>query len=230
MDVFNAAELRNATVKLGDVEVLREASLCLHQGSFTVVLGGNGTGKTTLIKAFLGLVPLSSGAATLLGFDVAALPSWERIAYAPQMVPDFSGVPISVTEFVVSGLFVRGPRWAKKPNIRQAMESLGLWDLRRRRMSEISGGQQRRALLARAVIKNPDLLFLDEPTAGVDEDGLDMLAAILLQRRRNQQVTLVVTHEHDAVHDLGTSFIVMKPPPGPSLERASATSPLSGVH
>lgn len=204
--------LQGVTVTLGGVAVLRHLDLAIPDGDFLVVLGANGSGKSTLVRACLGLVPATSGQVRLFGTPVAAFRHWSRIAYAPQQFPDCRAIPISVSEFIASGQ--TGPSVFARRNhaaLRQVTAALGLWDLRRRAIGELSGGQQRRCLVARALGRMGELLVLDEPTAGVDEQGQHLLAAVLRARRDEGGTTVVVTHEHNAVSDLATRCLVVEP-------------------
>ncbi|MBU6147540.1 MAG: metal ABC transporter ATP-binding protein [Actinomycetales bacterium] len=204
--------LQGVTVTLGGVPVLRHLDLAIPDGDFLVVLGANGSGKSTLLRACLGLVPVTTGEVRLFGTQVASFRQWSRIAYAPQQFPDCRAIPVSVSEFIASGQ--TGPSIVGRRNraaLQHATVALGLWDLRRRAIGELSGGQQRRCLVARALGRMSDLLFLDEPTAGVDEEGQHLLAAVLRSRRDEGGTTVVVTHEHNAVSDLATRCLVVEP-------------------
>jgi zinc transport system ATP-binding protein len=208
--VTEACALQDVSVTFGEVPVLRNVSIQMQQGSCVVVLGANGCGKSTFMKAFLGLVPISKGSASLFQTEVRSLRLWGRVGYAPQRVPDMRGIPVSVEEFVASGLVGARPLPQARGAIRAALANMDLQSIRRCSISELSGGQQRRALLARTLARESDLIFLDEPTAGVDTQGQECLAQALQERKHSGKTTVIVTHMRDAVFDLADRYMVVQ--------------------
>ena len=159
-----------------DVEVLRGISFSIERGDFLALIGPNGCGKTTLIRLILGILKPSSGRVVLMGEEAGHFTQWQRIGYVPQkatqMDPYF---PASVREVVAMGLLSgkRFPRLLTRQDeaaIERALEQVDMKELKSRRIGELSGGQQQRVFIARAIVNGPDVLFLDEPTAGVDAE------------------------------------------------------------
>ena len=197
--------LKNITVKYDSATALEEVSLDIYPDDFLGVIGPNGGGKTTLVKAILGSVPHSG--------EVAYSPTlFERghrlIGYLPQLSEFDKSFPISVVEVVMSGLqaekgfFSRYTR-ADREKAMQLLEMAGIADIAGRQISEISGGQMQRALLCRAVILEPKLLILDEPTNFVDNKFENELYTLL--HRLNERMAIVMVS-----HDLGTITSVVK--------------------
>ena len=170
---------------------LRDVSLEIEEGEILALLGPNGAGKTTLISAICGLIRLSAGSVTVAGYDIGRDYRATRslIGLVPQeiTIEPFETV-INTTRFS-RGLFGKAPDPA---HIEQVLRSLSLWDKRDARNVELSGGMKRRVLIAKALSHEPRILFLDEPTAGVDVSlRKDMWE--LVRRLRDDGVTIILT-------------------------------------
>ncbi len=195
-------EVDDLSVVLGSALVLDHVDLTVGAGESVALLGANGSGKSTLVKAILGLHPAHSGSARLLGHDVARRSSidWRRIGYVPQRVGAAAGVPATALEVVRSGLL--GPRRPLADRGRraraaamEALDAVGLADRADDHVQVLSGGQAQRVLIARALVRRPDLLILDEPLAGIDRSSRESLAAILASQRSEGLTLLTVLHE-----------------------------------
>ncbi|MCL1897483.1 MAG: ATP-binding cassette domain-containing protein, partial [Micrococcales bacterium] len=172
-------------------------NLIVNQGEAVAILGANGSGKSSLVMAMLGLLP-SSGRVELFGQTPGAKTDWRQVGYVPQVSKAGTGVPTSSLEVVRAGL-VTGrwpfpPRQAKSRAL-AALDLLSVANLAKRPIGQLSGGQRQRVLIARALARQPRLMFLDEPTAGLDLETQHNLVQILSQV---QDMTLVVV-----LHDLG---------------------------
>jgi zinc transport system ATP-binding protein len=190
----------HAAVSYGAREVLRDVSLDLPAGQVVAVLGANGSGKSTLIRAVLGLVALSRGEIELFGQPRRRFRQWSRIGYVPQRLGAGSGVPATVGEVVASGRLARRgvfrlPRQADRTAVRIALEDVGLAGRIGDPVTTLSGGQQQRTLIARALAGEPDLLILDEPTAGVDAASQEAFAGTLGRFQARGGTVLLVAHE-----------------------------------
>lgn len=208
-------QVRDVAVVLGGRPVLRGIDLTVTAGEFIAVLGANGSGKSTLIRAVTGLVPLTRGSVHLYGTPLAKFHEHHRIGFVPQRVTAAGGVPASVQEVVASGrLSLRSP-WAPsrrrdRDAITAALEAVDLADRARDGVSTLSGGQQQRVLIARALAGDPDLLILDEPTAGVDLTSQQTFAALLGDLVERGTTILLVAHEMGPIEPLVSRTIVMR--------------------
>jgi zinc transport system ATP-binding protein len=189
-----------AAVSYDGRPVLHDVSLDLPPGAVVAVLGANGSGKSTLIRAVLGLVPLTRGTIELFGVPQHRFREWSRIGYVPQRIGAGSGVPATVGEVVASGRLARRglfglPRQTDRAAVRAALADVGLAGRIGDPVATLSGGQQQRTLIARALAGDPDLLILDEPTAGVDAGSQDAFAGTLRRFQARGGTVLLVAHE-----------------------------------
>ncbi|SIN13750.1 zinc transport system ATP-binding protein [Micromonospora cremea] len=180
--------------------VLRDVSLTVTAGEVVAVLGANGSGKSTLIRAVLGLVPLAAGSITLFDRPLRQFRQWQRIGYVPQRLGAGGGVPATVREVVASGRLarrgvLRPPGRADRAAVDAALRAVGLADRAADPVSTLSGGQQQRTLIARALAGQPELLILDEPTAGVDAASQEAFAGALRDFVADGGTVLLVAHE-----------------------------------
>lgn len=189
-------------VVMGSTHILHQVSLTVERGESVALLGANGCGKSTLIKACLGLYPLAGGDVQLFGTSLSKRRQvpWMRVGYVPQRVSATAGVPATALEVVRSGLLGPGRPFASwgggaKAQALEALAQVGLAKRANDHVQVFSGGQAQRVMIARALVRRPQLLFLDEPLAGVDRASRQGLADCLAQLRE-QGITLVtVLHE-----------------------------------
>lgn len=211
-----AVSLRRACVTFDGDCVVDEVDLEIRPGEFVAILGDNGAGKTTLLRAILGLEHLSHGAVEIHGNPLRGFRDWHRLAYVPQRLVGASSVPVSVIETVRSARLRPGRLGPltrhDRARVQQALEQVGLWERRDDRLDTLSGGQQRRVMIARALAGDADLFLLDEPTAGVDADNQERLAAVLQDLRDRGATVILVTHELGPLADLVTRVIVLSHP------------------
>jgi zinc transport system ATP-binding protein len=210
MFMSDVVEVAHGVVAYDGRPVLRDVSLRVRSGEVVAILGANGSGKSTLVRALLGLVPLAGGRVSLFGTPLAKFRQWRRIGYVPQRVGAGSGVPATVGEVVASGRLagrgvLRPAGAADRAAVTAALEAVGLADRVHDPVSTLSGGQQQRTLIARALAGRPELLVLDEPTAGVDaasQDAFaDALRGFVLGPLEPLVTRAVVVHDGRIAHD-----------------------------
>ncbi len=194
--------------------VLRDISLTVTTGEVVAVLGANGSGKSTLTRAVLGLVPLSSGSVKLFDQPARRFRQWHRIGYVPQRLGAGGGVPATVREVVAAGRLarrgiLRPPGRADRRAVEAALAAVGLADRTGDPVSTLSGGQQQRVLIARALAGEPELLILDEPTAGVDAASQEAFAGALQKFVAGGGTVLLVAHELGPLRPLISRAVVV---------------------
>lgn len=204
----------DVSVELGGLPVLRGISLTVHSGETVALLGGNGSGKSTLVRTLLGLTPLRRGRVQLFGTGLADFRKWARIGYVPQR-STINLTRAKVSEIVGSGrlghrLPFVPPRREDRQAVKDALDVVGLADRSAAEMQHLSGGQQQRVLIARALATRPELLVLDEPTAGVDLEHQRILADVLAELLRRGMAILVVLHEIGPLAPLVDRAIVLR--------------------
>ena len=209
--------------------VLRGVDLRVHAGEVVAILGANGSGKSTLVKAVLGLLTPVTGEVRLFGTPRQRFREWRRIGYVPQRLGAASGVPATVREVVSSGRLarrglLRPATAADREAVATALTDVGLLDRAADPVGTLSGGQQQRVLIARALACGPELLVLDEPTAGVDAASQQAFAAALAGFVGRGGSVLLVAHELGPLAPLVNRAVVVHhgevvhdgPPPEPA--------------
>ena len=182
-------------------DVLKNVSFVAESDDFIGLIGPNGGGKSTLLKIILGLLKPDRGSIKVFGQEPRK--ARNSIGYVPQYSRIDLDYPISVKEVVMSGLLGRkliGSRFSgeEREKAERALEGMKLGDLRDRAIGDLSGGQRQRALLARALVRSPELLLLDEPTNNVDQESGNDLYAMLGALNENMTI-IIVSHDFSAV-------------------------------
>jgi zinc transport system ATP-binding protein len=209
------AELIDAVVEIGGRPVLRGINLAVPAGQVVTILGANGSGKTTIIRALLGLTSLASGSARLFGQPVAKFRDRCRIGFVPQRPAVGAGVPATITEIVASGRIAHRrllvpPRRQDRTAVADAIERVGLTARASDSYSSLSGGMQQRVLIARALAGTPDLFVMDEPTAGVDLANQVAMAATLRPLVATGATVVLVAHELGPMAELIDRAILVR--------------------
>lgn len=196
-----AIKVENLTFSYTDSIVLKDVNFQIDKGEFIGIIGPNGGGKSTLLKILMGLLDVRIGKVEIFGHPPKD--GLNFFGYVPQHPGFDKSFPISVMELVLEGRLKWLPWWGvfSKNDIQAAKEALqqvGLLDLSERSLGTLSGGQMQRALIARALASNPQLLLLDEPTASVDKEAEAQIFSLLKSLSRRITVVLVT-------HDLKTA-------------------------
>lgn len=201
----NIIEIKRLTFRYEKDIVLDDINLSIPQGSFLAIVGPNGSGKSTLLKLILGLLKLQKGEINIFGDDINQFKGWENIGYVSQKANSFNtGFPATVFEVVSSGLtkklgLFHFMRKEDRDKVIEALDAVGMVHFKYRNIGELSGGQQQRVFIARALVSNPKLLILDEPTVGVDAQNVNNFYQMLADLNKNRHITLLLV-----THDIGT--------------------------
>ena len=193
-------ELSHVTSDYGYSPAIQDVSLKFWPGQFVAVVGPNGGGKTSLLRTILGMLRPSEGQVRLRGVELGG-GALEKIGYVPQLATIDWNFPITVEEVILMGLFrknhwLRRTRREDQEKLEKVMERLNLTGLGKRHIRELSGGQQQAVFLGRALLGEPELILLDEPTAGLDIRSRDYVVHFL-HEINHQGVAIVIT-----AHDL----------------------------
>ena len=195
-------DLEDVSFRYSTELILDSVSLKVHRGDFLALLGPNGSGKSTLIRVMLGLQKPTSGRIRIMGMDLSEFTAWHRVGYVPQKITDLDPLfPASVKEVVAMGILPHKswPRFLGYRDESVIDEVLDLMEMRKyknRRIWALSGGQQQRVFIARALASEPEVLVLDEPTAGVDGATQERFYDMLEHINKEKGVTMIlVTHD-----------------------------------
>ncbi len=197
--------VKNLSVKYGDREVFSGVSFDIEKGDYVGIAGQNGSGKTTLIKTLLGLVKPEKGEISIDGISLDNFNTWGKIGYLPQSLALSNPLfPASVKEVVALGLlsekiFPKRIYLKDGERIIAALELLGISDIKDKLIGELSGGQQQRVFLAHALVSNPEILILDEPTTALDPEIRGIFFEILNKLNKEKGVTILLI-SHDVGH------------------------------
>ncbi|MCP2264139.1 metal ABC transporter ATP-binding protein [Promicromonospora thailandica] len=209
-------EARDLHFRAGASHILRGVDLIVEPGEVVALLGANGSGKSTLVKTLVGINPPTQGTVRLLGEPLTAgrrtTVDRSRIGYVPQRANAGGGIPSTAQEVVASGL-LHGRRLALprgwRDRVAAALTQVGLADRVHDPVHLLSGGQQQRILIARALVREPDLLILDEPVAGVDVASQEAFATTMRRLVDGGLTVLVVLHELGELEPLVTRAVVL---------------------
>ncbi|KKK33173.1 zinc ABC transporter ATP-binding protein [Mesobacillus campisalis] len=204
-------EIKHLFYRYDRENVLEDVNLSVNYGSFLGIVGPNGSGKSTLLKLILGLNKPQRGEIKLFGKDIKQFRERQKIGFVSQKANSFnSGFPATVYEVVASGLtkkigLLRFYNKNDAAKIEKAVASVGMEKFLHRNIGELSGGQQQRVFIARALVSDPELLILDEPTVGVDAENVQSFYEMLEQLNKDGITLLMVTHDIGAITDKVTN-------------------------
>jgi len=194
-------EIKNLQVKYGATTVLENINFNINKGDYVGLAGPNGAGKSTLIKAILGLIP-SQGEIIIASKKAKQFNHFEKIGYLPQKGQNFNQIfPATVAEVVALGTLSK-KKWPKKiktfdrKKTEEILKKLGIFELKNRPVGELSGGEQQRVFLARALVNNPEILILDEPSTALDPSIRESFFELINKLNKESGVTIIlITHD-----------------------------------
>jgi len=196
--------------------VLEDITFRVEAGDYLGIVGPNGSGKSTLIRAILGLAAPDSGSIAIFGSPHPVFRDWCRLGYLPQRLKFFNpNFPATVEEVVRLGLLAGKslPRLVKKSDdeaVEKTLQLMNITAIRRKLIGDLSGGQQQRVLLARAMVNEPELLILDEPTTALDPETRENFYALLQHLNREKGITVIlVTHDTWSIGKYANRFLYL---------------------
>ncbi|MBP2014721.1 metal ABC transporter ATP-binding protein [Anaerococcus degeneri] len=201
-------EIKNLKFGYNENLILKGVNLDLDQGDFAVISGENGSGKSTLIKLILGELKKDHGSIILFGIDMEDFKNFDKIGYVPQVNEAIKvAFPVSAREYVGLNLYKEFSIFntitkKSKSKIENTFSTLKIKDLIDRPVNTLSGGQAQRVMIARAMVNNPDILILDEPTVGIDQKSKEDFLDLLVHLNTHHGISiLMITHEMDILGD-----------------------------
>ncbi|UOR13419.1 metal ABC transporter ATP-binding protein [Halobacillus amylolyticus] len=216
MDTEKILEVDHVSFKYDKEWVVRDVDLSIDKGQFLGLVGPNGSGKSTLIKLMLGLVKPDEGNIRLFGSKLRHFNKWQEVGFVSQKANSFnSGFPATVLEVVKTGLVSRigAFRFFNRKHKEKAIEALRVVEMEEYAydsIGELSGGQQQRVFIARALVSDPSLLILDEPTVGVDAKHVTDFYDLLAKLNSEQGISLLmVTHDIGTITEHATHVVCM---------------------
>lgn len=194
--------LKDISFSYEDRNVLENVNLQVNKGDFVGIMGVNGAGKSTLLKLILGLLSPKQGEIKILGQPMKQFKNWQRVGYLSQQVlKKHQQFPATCEEIVRANLFsqigfLRFPTRKHNEKVKAALEAVGMAGYEKKLIYELSGGQQQRIMLAHVLVSEPELIILDEPTTGIDQEAITTFFELLKKLNEEKKMTVImVTHE-----------------------------------
>lgn len=199
--------VQDISFSYGLTAVLTRVTFTINSGDFLAVIGPNGSGKTTLVKIILGLLKPTQGGIRMMGKPLDEFAEWQSLGYVPQKATHIDPFfPVSVKEVVQMGLlssrkFLKFSKKEEELSVQKALTHVGMESFKNWRIGNLSGGQQQRVFIARAIVNQPDILILDEPTTGVDAKTQEHFYDMLDKLNKEEGITIVlITHDYGVVN------------------------------
>ncbi|NLM11621.1 MAG: metal ABC transporter ATP-binding protein [Clostridiaceae bacterium] len=199
-------EVENLSFAYQGNYILKNVNFTVDKGDFVGIIGPNGSGKSTLVKLMLKILIPEKGQIKIIGKDIKKFDGWTKIGYVSQKAGEFNGdFPATVNEIVGASLLANTGIFRKKPadydqRVYSALKKVGMQDYGNKLIGRLSGGQQQRVFIARVLITEPEIMFLDEPTVGIDAKSEEALYCLLARLNEELGITIImVTHDIGAI-------------------------------
>ncbi len=211
---MKALSVENLCVKANNIHLIENITFSIEEGSIVAIIGPNGAGKTTLVKAILGLIP-SIGTVSVFGIPFTGKNFHIKIGYVPQRLEFDRTFPLTVSELLsftippmLSFPFIK--RMRKKAYIDNLLEIVGALDLAERIIGSLSGGELQRVMIAKAIVNEPKILFLDEPASGVDIEGQERFHDLIMRLNKERGLTVIlISHDLNIVYRFADNVLCM---------------------
>lgn len=205
-------EVKNLSFKYGNNIVLDDISFYMEEGDYVGIIGPNGSAKSTLMKLTLGLLKPLSGSISFFKEDINKFKDYEKIGYISQNVRDFNKMFPGTVEEIVS-LNTGGSFFNKKDKdkVEKALKIVDMYEYKDRKIGNLSGGQKQRVFIARAILNNPKILFMDEPLVGVDLESQKNFYRLMDKLNKEYNMTLVmISHDIDTIIEKANKILSLK--------------------
>jgi zinc transport system ATP-binding protein len=198
--------VNNLKFRYNGMDVLSRVTFAVEEGEYLGIVGPNGSGKSTLIKNILGILKPEEGRIELFGRDSGVFSQWEKIGYLPQRLAALNAhFPGTVAEIVQMGLRKKDPA-----ALGRMLEMLAIGHLTERMIGELSYGEQQRAMLARALLRRPELLIFDEPTTALDPETRDAFYSLTRELNRKEGTTIIlITHDSGMIGQYARTLLYL---------------------
>ena len=210
-------EIKNLKFGYNENLILKGVNLDLDEGDFVVISGENGSGKSTLIKLILGELKKDSGSIKVFGIEMEDFKNFDKVGYVPQLNEAIKvAFPVSAREYVGLNLYKEFSIFntitkKSKSKIENTFSTLKIKNLIDRPINKLSGGQAQRVMIARAMVNNPDILILDEPTVGIDKKSKEEFLDLLVHLNTHHKISiLMITHEMEILSDYVDKIFKLK--------------------
>ena len=210
-------EIKNLKFGYNENLILKDINLDLEEGDFALISGENGSGKSTLIKLILGELKKDKGSIKIFGIDMEDFKNFDKIGYVPQVNESIKvAFPISCREYVGLNLYkefslINTIKKSSKSKVENTFSTLNIKKLIDKPFNKLSGGQAQRVMIARAMVNNPDILILDEPTVGIDSQSKEEFLDLLVHLNTHHKISiLMISHEMDMVSDYANKIFKLR--------------------
>jgi ABC-type Mn2+/Zn2+ transport system ATPase subunit len=210
-----ALNVENLCVKINNNHLIENITFSVEEGSIVAIIGPNGAGKTTLIKAILGLIPCAAGSVSLFGQKYKNNNPHIKVGYVPQKLNFDRTTPLTVSELLS---FTVPPAFSlpfyktkqKREYIEKLLETTGVKTLAGRSIGALSGGELQRVMIAKAIVNNPKILFLDEPASGVDIEGQERFYDLIWRLNKERGITIIlISHDLNIVYRFADNVLCL---------------------
>ncbi len=197
-------DIHNLYFAYGHKTIINNLSLELSQGDYLVIRGKNGTGKSTFVKCLLGINTINSGMIFFDKKDINSFKKWTKFGYLSQIFDDFNfEFPVTVHELLSFASLGR----KNEKRILEILDNMGIFEIVNQNMNSLSGGQLQRVFIARALLNNPDVLVLDEPTAAIDKHNREFFYQTVNDLNKAGMTVILVSH-NDALDNMNYTHIL----------------------
>ena len=210
-------DIKNLKFGYNENLILKNVNLDLEEGDFALISGENGSGKSTLIKLILGELKKDGGSIKIFGIDMEDFKNFDKIGYVPQVNESTKvAFPISCREYVGLNLYkefslINTIKKSSKSKVENTFSTLNIKKLIDKPFNKLSGGQAQRVMIARAMVNNPDILILDEPTVGIDSQSKEEFLDLLVHLNTHHKISiLMISHEMDIVSDYANKIFKLR--------------------